>query len=121
MGIHRFGTTSEHGPLISQGVIHNNTLFLSGVTASDLTGDVSVQTREALWIIDGLLADVGTNKDNALTVHIWLADMERFQDMNAVWNDWVDTEAPPARTCVSGELYRPNCLVEIAVTAVVKS
>ena len=48
MGIHRFGTTTEHGPLISQGVIHNNTLFLSGVTASDLTGDVGAQTRDCL-------------------------------------------------------------------------
>jgi enamine deaminase RidA (YjgF/YER057c/UK114 family) len=121
MSIRRFGATSEHGPLISQGVIHNDTLFLSGVTASDFTGDVGAQTREALQTIDRLLGNMGTDKDHVLTVHIWLADMARFQDMNAVWNDWVDAEAPPARTCVSGELYRSNCLVEIAVTAVVES
>jgi enamine deaminase RidA (YjgF/YER057c/UK114 family) len=120
MSIRRFGATSEHGPLISRGVIHNGTLFLSGVTASDLTGDVATQTREALHIIDGLLTEAGTNKDNVLTVHIWLADMARFQDMNAAWNDWVDAAKPPARTCVSGELYRPDCLVEIAVTAVIE-
>ena len=121
MIIRRFGATLEHGPLISQGVIHNDTLFLSGVTASDFTGDVGAQTREALQTIDGLLENAGTDKDNILTVHIWLADMTRFQDMNAVWNDWVDAENPPARTCVSGELYRLDCLVEIAVTAVVGS
>jgi enamine deaminase RidA (YjgF/YER057c/UK114 family) len=120
MSIRRFSTTSEHGPLISRGVIHNDTLFLSGVTASDLTGDVSAQAREVLQTIDRLLTEAGTEKDNVLTIHIWLADMARFQDMNAVWNDWVDGEKPPARTCVSGELYHPNCLVEIAVTAVVE-
>jgi enamine deaminase RidA (YjgF/YER057c/UK114 family) len=120
MSIRRFSTTSEHGPLISQGVIHNDTLFLAGVTASDLTGDVGAQTREVLQTIDGLLTEAGTEKDNVLTIHIWLADMARFQDMNAVWNDWVDGEKPPARTCVSGELYHPKCLVEIAVTAVVE-
>ena len=121
MSIHRFGTTSEHGPLISRGVIHNGTLFLSGVTASDFNGDVGSQTREALQTIDEYLTEAGTNKDNVLTVHIWLADMARFRDMNTIWNKWVDAEKPPARTCVSGTLYRTDCLVEITITAVVGS
>lgn len=120
MSVQRFGTTSEHGPLISRGVIHNGTLFLSGVTARDLSQDLAGQTQETLRSIDALLTEAGTHKDNVLTAHIWLADMARFQDMNAVWNAWVDPTNPPARTCVSGELYHPDCLVEITITAVVE-
>ena len=40
-----------------------------------------------------------------------------FGAMNAVWNGWADADNPPARTCVSGELYRPDLLVELVVIA----
>lgn len=119
MTIKRIGVTSEYGPLMSRGVIHGDTVFLSGVVASDLTADTESQTREVLETIDGLLAEAGSNRDNVLTAHIWLSDMANFQEMNAAWNDWADPAAPPARTCVSGELYRSDCRVEIAITAVV--
>jgi enamine deaminase RidA (YjgF/YER057c/UK114 family) len=117
MDIRRFGVTSEHGPLISRGVIHNGTLHLSGITAAGLEADTADQTRAVLKTIEALLAEAGTDKDRVLTAHIWLADMADFQIMNGVWNDWVDADRPPARTCVSGELYDPDCRIEIAVTA----
>ena len=117
MSIKRIGVTSEYGPLMSRGVIHDGTVFLSGVVAADLTADTEAQTREVLNTIDSLLAEAGSHRDNVLTAHIWLSDMAHFQEMNAAWNDWADPAAPPARTCVSGALYRPDCLVEITVTA----
>lgn len=119
MAIKRIGVTSEYGPLMSRGVVYDDTVFLSGVVASDLTGDTETQTREVLTSIDNLLAEAGSHRDNVLTAHIWLSDMAHFQEMNAAWNDWADPAAPPARTCVSGELYRPDCRVEITVTAIV--
>ena len=33
------------------------------------------------------------------------------------WNAWADEDNPPARTCVSGELYRPDLLVELVIIA----
>tara|TARA_B100000459_G_C8515127_1_gene173632 strand:+ start:103 stop:468 length:366 start_codon:yes stop_codon:yes gene_type:complete len=120
MAIQRFGRSNEHGALISRGVIHDGTLFLSGVTANDLSGDTSTQTEAVLAKIEFLLAEAKTGKDNLLTVHIWLADMADFPAMNAKWNAWVDPKKPPARTCVSGQLYHPDCRVEIAATAIVE-
>ena len=46
--------------------------------------------------------------------------MNDFAAMNAVWNAWVDPQMPPARTCVSGELFHPDCGVEITATAIVE-
>ncbi len=105
---------------MSRCVIHGNMVYLAGITAQDLSGDVAAQTREVLAKIDALLAKAGTNKRNVLTTQIWLSDMALFREMNAVWNDWVDAEIPPSRACVSGELYCPDALVEIVVTAVIE-
>ncbi len=119
MAIQRFGRSDVHGALISRGVMHDGTLFLSGTTANDLLGSTITQTKAVLAEIEELLREAGTDKKNLLTVHIWLADMSDFQAMNVVWNGWVDLENPPARTCVSGKLYHPNCRIEIAASAIV--
>jgi enamine deaminase RidA (YjgF/YER057c/UK114 family) len=105
------------GPLKSGCVAHGDWVFLGGVTARDLAGDAAAQTAEVLAIIEGYLGAAGTDKSKVLTAQIWVRDMADFQAMTAVWNDWVDAEAPPARACVSAELYHPDALVEIMVTA----
>tara|TARA_R110000787_G_scaffold103459_8_gene210085 strand:- start:249 stop:614 length:366 start_codon:yes stop_codon:yes gene_type:complete len=120
MTIQRLGQTSPPGPVMSKTVIHNNMVYLAGITAQDLTGDVAAQTREILSTIDARLAEAGTDKYKILTTQIWLSDMENFAALNAVWNDWVDADIPPSRACVSGGLYRPEALVEIVVTAVIE-
>ena len=120
MAIRRFGKSDAYGALISRGVIHDGTLFLSGVTADDLSEDTATQTKAVLAEIESLLAEAGTDKNSLLTVHIWLANMNDFAAMNAVWNAWVDPQMPPARTCVSGELFHPDCRVEITATAIVE-
>ena len=71
----------------------------------------------ALAKLDSLLADMGEDQTSIFMIHIWLKDMRYFGAMNAVWNDWANQDNPPARTCVSGELYRPDLLVELVVTA----
>ena len=106
---------------MSKAVIHGNMVYLAGITARDLSGDVAAQTRDVLETIDGLLAEAGTHKGKVLTAQVWLRDMGLFADMNAVWNDWVDPAIPPSRACVSGALFRPEALVEIVVTAVVEA
>lgn len=106
---------------MSRCVIHGNMVYLAGVTAQDLSGDITDQTKEVLATIDALLAEAGTHKYNVLTTQIWISDMALFQEMNAVWNGWVDPDNPPSRACVSGELYCPEALVEIVVSAVIEA
>ncbi len=121
MAIQRMELTAAPGPIMSRCVIHGDMVYLAGITAQDLSGDATAQTREVLTTIDALLAQAGTNKYNVLTTQIWISDMALFQEMNAVWNSWVDPENPPSRACVSGELFCPEALVEIVVSAVIEA
>jgi enamine deaminase RidA (YjgF/YER057c/UK114 family) len=118
MSITRIGITEPVNgmPVMSRAVIRGDTVYLSGVVP-DPVGDVTTQTRQVLEKIDQLLAGAGSDRSRLLTAQIWLADMKHFTTMNAVWNAWVDPRNPPVRACVRADLYRPEVLVEIMVTA----
>ncbi len=94
-----------------------NWIFFSGIHPETLDGDIKEQTRSALARLDTLLAEMGEDQGSIFVVHVWMKDMRYFSAMNAAWNEWADTENPPARTCVSGDLYREDLLVELVVTA----
>lgn len=102
---------------MSQIVIHNDTVYLAGQTAPDTVASVADQTRQILGKIDGLLAEAGTSKAKLISATIWLTDTATFEEMNAVWDEWVAGTAPPARATVGSALARPYKLVEIAVVA----
>lgn len=98
-------------------VAHGGLIFFSGIHPESTDGDIKEQMASALARLDALLAEMGESQISIFMIHIWLKDMRYFGAMNAVWNAWADTDNPPARTCVSGELYRPDLLVELVVTA----
>ena len=105
-------------PIISRVVVRDDTVYVCGITANPLdTGDIRTQTKQVLDTIDGHLQTAGTDKSNLLTAQVWLSDMSLFEAHNAVWNEWVDPKNPPVRACVRADLWRPNLLVEIMVTA----
>jgi enamine deaminase RidA (YjgF/YER057c/UK114 family) len=118
MPIRRFSADAASS---SDGVIRGDIVTLAGVVAADLSGDVGAQTRDALALIERRLAAAGTDRYQVLTAHIWLRDMQHFRAMTAAWNEWVDPDNPPARTCVSGiAADAPSeASVQIVVSAVV--
>ena len=117
MAVSRIDVGQGPGPRMSRAVIHDNRVFLAGLTATDATQDIQGQTKQILAKIDDYLQQAGTSKSNLLTANLWIKDMALFSQMNAVWNDWVDPENPPCRACVRADLARPEVLVEIMVTA----
>lgn len=86
-------------------------------TAPDREADIAGQTRQIFEIFDGYLADAGSDKSKLLTAQIWLKNMRDYDAMNAVWNEWVDPANPPARSCVSANMSKPESLIEIRITA----
>ncbi len=78
---------------------------------------VREQTQQVLARIDALLAEAGTSKSRLLTAQVLLADVAEFDEMNAVWERWIDPAHPPARTTCGAVLAHPNVRVEITVTA----
>jgi enamine deaminase RidA (YjgF/YER057c/UK114 family) len=113
MTIKRF----DVGPRMSQAVAHGNLVYLAGQVADDPVPSVTEQTKQILARIDRLLRDAGSDKSKLLSAHIWLTDISRFSEMNAVWDAWVSPGNPPARATVEAALAAPQYLVEIMVTA----
>jgi enamine deaminase RidA (YjgF/YER057c/UK114 family) len=106
------------GPRMSQVVVHGDTVYLAGVVAHANKGkSVTEQTKEILAIIDSHLAQAGTDKTKLLSANIWIADMGKFAEMNAVWDAWVSPGNTPARATVEAKLASPDCYVEIMVVA----
>ena len=102
---------------MSQIVIHGDTIYLAGQTATDPVPSVAEQTRQILDKIDQYLSEAGTDKSKILLANIWLTDVSTFEEMNAVWDAWVAKGNSPARATVGSPLARPKNLVEIAVIA----
>jgi len=103
-------------PRSSSAVIHNQTVYLAGQVG--VAGDsVAAQTRTILASIDRLLAEAGTDKSRLLQALIWLADMDDFEEMNAVWDAWVAPGNAPARATGQSRLALPGYKVEIVCVA----
>lgn len=111
MTIRRIGI----GPRMTDIVIHNETVYLSGQVGSGST--VAEQTRDILATVERLLAQAGSDKSRILQAIIWLDDMQNFAEMNAVWDAWVDKGNPPARATGEAKLAAPQYKVEIIITA----
>ena len=106
------------GPRMSKAVVHGDTVYLAGQVADKAAGkSVAEQTTEILGIIDGLLAQAGSDKTKLLMVNIWLSDMTTFSEMNGVWDGWVAAGHTPGRATVEAKLAGPQFTVEIAVIA----
>jgi enamine deaminase RidA (YjgF/YER057c/UK114 family) len=107
----------ENGPRFCRALSHNGTVYLSGMTADDLSGDTTAQTREILAKIDHYLALAGTDKTKVLSTVIWLKDIADFDKMNSAWDGWIDEDAMPVRATVEARLAGDEYLVEIMVIA----
>ena len=103
---------------MSQIVVHGDTVYLAGIVARTNKGkSVTEQTKEIVATIDSYLAQAGTNKTKLLSANIWITDMAKFAEMNAVWDAWVAPGQTPARACVEAKLAAPEYHVEIMVVA----
>ncbi|SLN34067.1 Enamine/imine deaminase [Roseovarius albus] len=108
-------TRTEKSTRMSQVVVHGDTIYLAGQVGEG--PDMSAQTQHMLSEVDRLLATVGSDKSHILSATIWVADMAQVDDMNAVWEAWIDPKNPPARACVESRLVAPEFLVEVMVIA----
>ena len=108
----------EVGPRMSQIVVHGDTVYLAGIVAQANKGkSVTEQTKEIHATIDKYLAQAGSDKSKLLTATIYITDMGKFAEMNAVWDAWVSPGNTPARATVEAKLAAPDYNVEIMVVA----
>jgi enamine deaminase RidA (YjgF/YER057c/UK114 family) len=108
---------TEASPILSKAVEYHGFVYTQGVVASDLSQDVTGQTKDVLAQIDALLETHGTDNTRLLQAHIWLKNIADRQALNEVWSAWLPEGAAPVRACVEAVMADPRYLVEIMVTA----
>ncbi len=106
------------GSRMSAAVLHDSTVYVAGQVSADAQ-DVKGQTELILKKIESLLAAAGSSKSKLLSTTVYLADIKTYEQMNAVWDAWVDPANSPARATVEARLAAPKYLVEITVIAAV--
>ncbi len=106
---------TEPNKVLAKAVEYHGFVFVQGVTAQDLSLDITGQTREVLAGIDAILETHGTDNSRLLSAQIWLKDIRDRDAMNALWSAWLPDGAAPARACVQANMADPRHLVEIMV------
>lgn len=104
----------------SQGVAAAGLVFASGQIGLDpATGEmvagVEAQTRQALINARAVLEAAGSGLGRAVKTTVFLADMDDFAVMNAVYAEFFDSGAYPARSAVQVARLPKGALVEIEV------
>ena len=107
---------TEPNAILAKAVEHHGFVYVQGVTAQDLSKDVTGQTEEVLAAIDAILETHGTDNTRLLQAQIWLKDIRDRDAMNKVWSAWLPEDGAPARACVQADMADPRILVEIMVT-----
>jgi 2-iminobutanoate/2-iminopropanoate deaminase len=109
------------GRPFSPGLLVDGTLFIAGQVGQDLaTGtipdDFEAEVKKTLDNIGLVLKEAGMNFSHAVSVNVYLTDMELFQRMNAVYVTYFP-EPRPVRTTVGVAKLVGKARIEITVTA----
>ncbi len=106
----------------SQAIICNGWVFVSGQLGLDpasgeLIGpDVAEQTRQALRNLQAILEAAGSDLGRVVKTTIFLADMQDFKTVNAIYAEFF-RQAPPARATVQVAALPRGGRVEIEAVA----
>lgn len=107
---------TEPNKILAKAVEYHGFVYTQGVTANDVSKDISGQTEEVLAAIDAILEIHGTDKTRLLQAQIWLKDIRDRDALNVLWSAWLPEGGAPARACVEANMADPRILVEIMVT-----
>lgn len=115
------GAPRAIGPY-SHAVIAGNMVYTAGQAGLDpatreMADGIEAQTRQTLRNLAAILEAAGTSLQNVVKTTVFLANMDDFQAMNAVYAEFFP-ENPPARTTVQAARIPLDALVEIEAVAV---
>lgn len=106
----------------SQAIKHGNTLYISGQVGIDPTvgklnnTSLETETHQVMKNIGAVLQNVGVGYDRIIKCSIFLLDMGRFAEVNAIYGSYF--KAPfPARETVQVSALPAGAQVEISVIA----
>lgn len=83
--------------------------------------DVSQQTQQVLTNLKAVLTAAGATLEDVVKTTVFLADMNDFPAMNAVYAEFFAEETAPARACVEVARLPKDVRVEIDCIAAIAS
>lgn len=108
----------------SQAIEINNMLFISGQVAIDpARGNfaenrgIAEETKQVMENIQAILTVSGYSMANIVKCTVFILDMKKFSEMNAVYGDYFPVDPPSRETVAVAGLPR-NAQVEISAIAV---
>jgi len=116
------GAPAAIGPY-SHAVEADDTLWVSGQVGIDpatgqmVPGGIEAETRQALKNIEAVLKAAGYSARDVVQAQVFLADMNDFAAMNAIYAETFKSE-PPARATVQVARLPRDARIEIACVAV---
>jgi 2-iminobutanoate/2-iminopropanoate deaminase len=105
-----------------QAIRLGNMLYSSGQIALDpktgdfLSGEIEAETEQTLNNVQAILKEAGMDMANVVKTNVYLADMNHFARMNAVYEKYFG-ESKPARACVQVAALPKGAKVEIDIIA----
>jgi 2-iminobutanoate/2-iminopropanoate deaminase len=90
---------------------------LQAATSELVSEDVAEQTKQALLNLGAVLKSAGLSYANIVKTTVFLTDLSRFADMNAVYANFFQ-DAPPARSTIEVSGLPRGAKVEIEAIAV---
>ena len=106
----------------SQAIKVGNLVYTSGQIPIDpatgvfVEGGIKEQTRQSLANVKAILEEAGLTMSDVVKTTVFMADMNDFADMNAVYAEFF-AEPYPARSAVAVKMLPKGALVEIEVVA----
>lgn len=103
---HRNTPAADPLDYLSHAVGDGRYVFLSGQLAGDKAGgaqglgDIAAETRIAMELLGGALAEFGLGHADLLRVGIYMTDLGELERMNEVYARFFAPGRMPARTCV---------------------
>jgi|SRR5690554_3723338 len=108
----------------NQAVHHNGTLYMSGqVAINPETGkmdnaDLETETRRVMKNMGAVLEAAGMDYSNIVKCSIFIIDMNRFSEVNAVYGSYFKSNFP-ARETIEVSALPAGAQVEISAIAVI--
>jgi len=107
----------------SQAMVVNGIVYTSGQIALTPAGemlenDVELQAHQVLKNLSNVLEASGSSLDKVIKMTIFLADMDDFLKINAIYAEYF-AEHKPARSTVAVKTLPKNALIEIDCIALV--
>lgn len=127
--IERFSSGAEWEVKVgySRAVKAGNHIYISGTTALGENGaivgkgDVNLQTKQCILIIEKALKKAGASLGHVVRTRTFITDIERWEEFGNAHQEFFGEIKPAATLVEVSKLIHPDLMVEMEVDAVIGS